>query len=90
MKVSMKMIRVLLVVAALLVSATAVNAADKVRVCHLEDGATIGKVLKISEKAVKSHLKHGDPTLFIAYDDGTCKKKTEPVVPPARRGGGSW
>lgn len=76
MKVSSKGLRLMLVVAAIFVSATAVNAADKVRICHIEDGATVGKVLKVSEKAVKAHLKHGDPTLFVAYDDGTCKKKT--------------
>ena len=95
MKVSKRIVKVSLVVATLFLSATAVNAGEKERVCHLEDGATIGKVLKVNEKAVKAHLKHGDPTVFIAYEDGTCKKKTvsappAPPAPPVSGGGGSW
>ena len=74
MKVSKRIIRVSLVVAALFISATAVNAAEKQRVCHLDNkSSTVGKVLNVSEKAVKAHLNHGDPAVFIAYKDGTCK-----------------
>lgn len=74
MKVSKGIIRVSVVVAALLVWATTVNAADKVRVCHLEGDATVGKVLNVGEKAVKAHTKHGDPAVFIINKDGSCNE----------------
>ncbi|MDT8317135.1 MAG: hypothetical protein RQ824_03965 [bacterium] len=78
MKVSSKRLRLMLVVAAIFVSATAVNAAEKQRVCHLDDkDGSVGKVFEVSEKAVNAHLKHGDPAIFIVKKDGSCEKYVE-------------
>lgn len=47
--------------------------AAKVRVCHMDqENATQGKVIIVSENAVKAHLGHGDPSIFVAYEDGSC------------------
>jgi hypothetical protein len=45
----------------------------KVRVCHMDhEGATQGNVIVVSENAVKAHIGHGDPSVFVAYEDGSC------------------
>ena len=77
MKTSKNIGKALLVVAAFFVSATAANAAEKVRVCHIEDGATAGKVIQVTEKAADAHLKHGDPAVFVIKEDGSCEKYVE-------------
>lgn len=54
--------------------------AEKVRICHVDKVSGKGKVTNVSEKAKKSHLAHGDPEAFVAYDDGNCKKWATPPL----------
>lgn len=49
--------------------------AEKTKICHFNDSSDVkGKVLSVSENAIKAHMEHGDPKVFVAYKDGSCEK----------------
>ena len=52
---------------------------EKVKICHIDSDSGKGEVLTVSKSAVKAHLKHGDPKVFIAYRDGSFEVYVEEV-----------
>lgn len=89
MRASKKIVMAGLASISVLVAAGVSQAADKakVRVCHMEGGK--GRVLVVSESAVNTHIGHGDPSLFKAYEDGSCEivKEEKPAPAPGEEKG---